>query len=217
MYVVADIGLGCYHAQCLVAHVLGMAGGEAHAHLRHSPCHGLKQLGESGFMSLVIHCAVTVDILSQQCHLLEPTVAQVTAFAQNALHITAALASTGIGYDAVVAEVVASAHDADEPPDVYSADALRHDVAIGLGERELHVDGLLPALHLRHHIGKRHIGVGAHHQVGVILLDELFLDALGHASQHSDDDTASLLLQTVKELQAAQNLLLGIVPHRACI
>ena len=63
-----------------------------------------------------------------------------------------------------------NAHDADEPPDVYSADALRHDVAIGLGERELHVDGLLPALHLRHHIGKRHIGVGAHHQVGVHVL-----------------------------------------------
>ena len=51
----------------------------------------------------------------------------------------------------------------------------------------------------------------------MMLLDEFFPDAFGHAAKHTDDEAAPLPLQTVEELQAGDNLLLRIVAHRASV
>ena len=113
---------------------------------------------------------------------------QVATLAQDAFHVAAPFAASGVRHDAVVAEVVASAHDADETRDVRTTDALRHNVAIGLCRRELHVDGLMPAFHLSDEVGQREIAVGTSHEVGIVLLNELFLDALSHTAKHTDDE-----------------------------
>ena len=213
MDVVADVRFFGNDAERLVAHIFGMGGGEAHPHLRHSTCHKAKQLGEGPLPAPPLgEClclaalgsfngnealpqrgsgegaSVAVHILPEQCDLLVATGLQVAAFAQDALHVATAFAASGVGDDAVVAEVVAAAHDADEARDVRSADALRHDIAVSLCGGELHVDSLLPAFHLCDEVGQRHIGIGAHYDVGMILFDELLTDALCHAAEHADDE-----------------------------
>ena len=57
---------------------------------------------------------VAVHVLSQQGNLLETTVVQIANLTQDAFGIAAALTSTGIRHDAVVAKVVATTHDAYE-------------------------------------------------------------------------------------------------------
>ena len=77
---------------------------------------------------------VAVYILPKQCNLLESLIPQIAHFAEDALHIAASLSSAGIGYYAVVAEIIAAAHDTDESSYlVADADTLRNHVLIGLG------------------------------------------------------------------------------------
>ena len=108
---------------------------------------------------------------------------QVAHFGKYALYVARALTTTGERNYAVVAEVVAAAHDADEAADAVTAYSSRNDVAIGLSLREHHVHGRSAILHLSYHVGKAQIGVRTAHQVGMVVLDEVVLDALCHAAQ----------------------------------
>ena len=203
--------------QGLVAHVLGMTGGEADTHLRDRSGHPLQQLWETGLLPLGICGPIAVDILSQESHLPESSVPQVHAFAQDTLHVPAPLPSARVGYYTIMAEVVASAHDAYKSAYVCTANTLGHHIAVGLGERQFHIDGFLSAFHLCHQVGQGHIGIRASHKVHMMLLDELIPDTLGHTAKHTYDNLVSLLLQTVEKLQSAQYLLLSIISHRACV
>ena len=111
-----------------------------------------------------------------------------------------------------MAEVVATAHNGYKAPYVCTADALRDNILISLGSGELHVDSLLSALYLRHHVGQRHVGIRTHYYISMMLLYELILHTLGHTAQYADNNLAALLLQAVQKLQPADNLLFGIIP-----
>ena len=65
---------------------------------------------------------VRVDILSQQRHFLVSFLFEVFYFLQDTFYVAASLTSPGIRNDAVMAEVVASAHDGDKARDVVAAD-----------------------------------------------------------------------------------------------
>ena len=140
---------------------------------------------------------------------------QVAHLAQNALHVAAAFASAGVRHDAVVAEVVASAHDAHKSAHVRSAYSLRHYVAVSLCGRQLDVHRLVSRLGLSYEVGQGEIGVGAGHEVGMMVLEQVFLHSLGHASQHSDNHSSALARHGVQGVEAVEHFLFGIVAHAA--
>ena len=150
VYLFAYIGFLGNDMQRLVTHILRMGSGEPHAHLRNLTRHKPEKTGEVDTGCIVgpfmIHRRpIRIHVLSEKCHLLEATVAQVAYLTQNALHITAPLSSTGIGHDAIMTEVVASAHDAHKAANLLSdGDTLGNDVTIGLRRRQLDVHCLLP-------------------------------------------------------------------------
>ena len=113
---------------------------------------------------------IGIHILSEQRDLLEATIAQVAHFTENALYVTRTLTATGIGHNAVVAEIVATTHDAHKPADACTMQALRHHVAIGLGGRQFDIDGLMACLSLRNKVGQRQISIRTSYQVAVVIL-----------------------------------------------
>ena len=212
------------HPQRLVAHVLGMTGGEADAHVGSLVGNEAKQFWKKYLSTLLSPLSsIRIYILPQQRYFLETTVAQVAHFAQDALHIATALTTTGIGHDAVVAEVIAATHDADKSANlVAEGHALRHHVAIGLSGRQFDVDGLMSRFCLSDKIRQRQIGIGTCHQVDTMLAEQVVLHPFGHATQHADNESLSRMCQIVTAdgvecFQTAIDFLLGIVTHRACV
>ena len=96
-----------------------------------------------------------------------------------------------------------------------AADARGDDVAISFRGRKLHVDGLLARLDGGNQLGQRQVGVGAYHEIHVMVGDEVVLHTLGHAAQDAHNEVRPLLLERMEELQAVQYLLLGVVADGA--
>ena len=63
-----------------------------------------------------------------------------------------------------------------------------HHVAVGFGEREVDVDGLLSHFGLRNEVGEGEIGVGAGYEVGMVLGEEVVFDAFGHTTEHTQNE-----------------------------
>ena len=215
--VAAHVGLFGNDVQRLVAHVLGVRGGEADAHAGRGLCHGAQQLREVDHRAVGPLEAVGVDVLPQQGDFLVAACLEVGHLAQDALHVAAALAATGIGHDAVGAEVIAPAHDGHEARNVVAAHARRHHVAIGLGGRQFHIDGLLPGFGGGNEVGQGEVGVGTCHQVHAVVGDEVVLHALGHTAHHAHQQVRTLLLERLEKVEAVEYLLLGVVADGAGI
>jgi len=216
--VAADIRLVGDGMKDIVRHVLRIGSGEAHAHLRHLACHHAQQFSEA---HSALHALsgwrkpVAVHVLPQQRHFLETSVAQVSHLAQYALHVAAALPAPRVGHDAVMAEVVASAHDAHESAHLVRADSLRHHVAIRLRLRQFYVYGIVSVLTLGNHVRQVKIAVGTAHQVGVMVLNEVVLHPLRHTSQYAEDKPSALLLLGVERLQPVVNLVFRVLSDAA--
>ena len=116
-----------------------------------------------------------------------------------------------------MAEIVAATHNAYEAAHLAVSDALRHDVAVGLGGRQLNVHGVVAVLTLCHHVGEVEVRVGTAHQVGMMVVDEVLAHALCHAAQDAQDDVAALLLLCVQSLQTAVYLVLRVFANGACV
>ncbi len=211
MQVVADVGVCGHGEQYLVGHVFGVGRREAYAHVGGGVGHNAEQVGKVGaFLSLFVAVPVAVDVLTEQGDFLESLAAQVGHLVENALHAAATFAATGIGDDAVGAEIVAAAHDADEARDAAVADARRDDVAVGLGCGELHVDGFLALLGSCDEVGKVEVRIRSGHEVGA-LRDEFFTHTFGHTSEHAYQQPPSglfalgrlaLVVERLEEAQA---------------
>ena len=202
----------------VLGHILWVRGGEAYSHIRYSLGYHVEELGKgkTAFLALARwRETITVYILSQQGNLLETTLLQIANLTQDALSIAAALTSTGIRHDAVVAKVVATTHDAYETAHSVATDALRHDVAVSLGLREFYVDGIGTHLALRNHIRQVEIAVWSANQVGIVVLDEVILHALCHAAQNAENHLSSLLLLCMQGVEAMINLVLCILADTA--
>ena len=100
----------------------------------------------------------------------------------------------------------------------------RHDVAIGLGGGQLHVHGWLTNLYGCHHLGQMEIAVWTTHEIGVMVLDQVVLHALGHTAQHAEDRLGIVGFRIVvgvtallseKRVKTMIDLVLGILAHRA--
>ena len=117
MNVIAEIGLGSNGIENVVAHILGIGSSEAHPHIGHSPRHLCQELGERNAIvgPLAIgQQTIGIDILTKECHFLEAFIVKIPHLAENALHVARPLTATGVGNDAIMTEVVAATHDADE-------------------------------------------------------------------------------------------------------
>ena len=218
--VAADVGMRGNDVERLVAHILGVRGGEADAHGRigfgHAGQEGRE--GNGGVVALGIGrmARVGVDVLSQQGDFFESALAEVAHFGQDALNVAAAFAPARVRHDAVVAEVVATAHDADESAYVSRMQTLRNDVFVGLGGGQVDVDSLLAQFGRGKELGQGEVGIGTGHQVGMVVLDEVLAYALGHASHDTDDErTGAVAAAVVEYLQAIEYFLLGIVANGA--
>ena len=131
------------------------------------------------------------------------------------MRVTAALTSAGIGYNAVVAEIVASAHDGYESAYMVSADTFRDDVAVGLGGGEFHIHRLVSGLHLGHQVGKRKVGIGTTYHINVMVLRKVLFGSLGHTAHNADEKPFFLLFHGVQRLQAVPYLLFGVLADGA--
>jgi hypothetical protein len=131
---------------------------------------------------------IAVNVLSQKRDFLETTVAEVAHFAEDAFHITAALTATGERHNAIVTEVVATAHDADKTANfVTQTDTLRYHITISLGCGEFHIDGLMAEFSLCNKVGECEIGIRSGHEITVVILQKVVLYALSHTAEDSDD------------------------------
>ena len=212
----ADIGVSGNHFYRVVAHVLGVGGGEAHAHIESRLGHGGEQRGKIGHGAVGGGVAVAVDVLPQQGHFAKSALPEVGHLAQDALQLAAALAPAGVRHYAVGTEVVAPAHDAHESAHAVAADAAGDHVAVGLGGTEGHIDGLFTGLYGRDEIGKVEIGVGTGHEVHPVVADERIFHTLGHTPYHSYYQPAPFAAaQRPEILQAREDLLLGVVADGA--
>ena len=91
------------------------------------------------------------------------------------------------------------------------------DLAVSLGRGKLDVDGLLALLGCGNEVGKVHVGIRAGDEVHVVLVEELLLDALGHAAEDADDEALLVLPQGMEILEAAVDFLLGVVADGASV
>ena len=165
---------------------------------------------------------IAVDVLSQKGDFLESFVVEVTHFAQDTLHVARTLTATGIGHDTIVAEVVAAAHDAHKTAHMGRPHAQGHDIAIGLSGGQLYIHGWLTDLYGCHHLGQMEIAIRTTHEIGMMVLYQVVLHALGHTAQHAEDrlgipgfgivvGVATLLGE--KSVETMIDLVLGILTH----
>ena len=87
----------------------------------------------------------------------------------------------------VGAEIVASAHYADESAHAVASESGGDYVAVCLGAAQLHVDGFLAGFHRCEQRGQVEVAVRPGHEIDTVIGDKVVFDALGHAADHSDD------------------------------
>ena len=131
-----------------------MGGGETYAHVGHGAGDCAEQLGEKHGLSVGGIETVGIDVLAEECHLATTMLLKVADFGQNALHVAAAFTATGIGDNAVMAEIVASTHDAYKATDFRAMETLGHDITVSFGQREFDIDGLVSRFSLSYKVGK---------------------------------------------------------------
>ena len=197
----AHIGHFRNNLQGFIAHILGVRSSEADAYARCRLCYGAQQHRESDNLPVRLLKTVRVDILPQQGHFLIAFSHQIRHFIQDTFHITAAFPSARIGDDAVGTEVIATAHDGDKAGDVVAADTRRYHIAVGLRCGQLHVNGFLTGFHSRNQIGQAEISIRPHHQVDMVVRNQVVLDTFRHTSQHTDNQILLFLLERMKKLQ----------------
>ena len=193
--VLANIRLFSNHAQRIVAHVLRMRRGKANAYAGNFVCHTAQELWKiNGFCRNCFACCrqmfgngktIGVDVLPQQRNFLVVLVAQVTHLTQDTLHVSRPFSTSCVGYDAVVAEVVASPHDTYETSYLAYEKPLRNHILIGFGLREFYIDCFVARFSLRNHVGKVQIRIGSTHQVGVMVVQQIVFHPFGHTAQHA--------------------------------
>ena len=197
----AHIGHFRNNLQGFIAHILGVRSSETDAYTRCRLCYGAQQHRESDNLPVRLLKTVRVDILPQQGHFLIAFSHQIRHFIQDTFHITTAFPSACIGNDAVCTEVIATAHDRDKAGDVVAADTRRYHIAVSLRCGQLHVNGFLTGFHSRNQIGQAEISIRPHHQVDMVVRNQVVLDTFRHTSQHTDNQILLFLLERMKKLQ----------------
>ena len=164
--------------------------------------------------------AVGVDVLAEEGDLFVTAGLQVAHFVEDGLHVTAALASAGIGHDAVGAEIITTAHDGHETAD-RTADTGWDDLAIGLGGTQFYIHRLMALFALREQVGDIKVGIGTRHEVHAEVLNQFLTHTLSHAADDADDLVAILDIRfAIMEMgfefaEAGFDFLLGVIADGA--
>ncbi len=185
MYVLAYIGVTGHRGDYLIAHILGMARCKSHSHIGSGLGHHCEQCGKVDRNAVRACIVVGIHILAKQRHLLESAFTQIGQFAQYAFSLAAALTASGIGHYAVGAEVVASAHDADEARHSVAGNLHRYYVTVGFGCGKFYIYSLLTRLHRCKQRRQVEIGIRAGHKIHSVVFDKVILNALGHAAYNA--------------------------------
>ena len=208
----ADVRHLRYHPQRLVAHVLRVRSGESYSHVGSRFRHFSKQRRE-----VYGAAEVRVHVLSQQGHLFKSPFVQVAHLSQYAIHVTASLPSSGIRHYAVVAEVVASSHDANKPAYFCSVQSLRHNILIRLRSREFNVYGLVSGFRLSDEVRQGKISVRSRHEVSVVVLQQVFLHPFRHTPEHPDYKFMSLFPFRIQSVESVIYFLFRIISYGASV
>ena len=188
-----------------------MRGGETDTHARSSFGYGAEQHREGNDFACRLLKTVRVDVLPQQGDFLVAFRHEVSDFVEDTFYVTAALTSTGVGDDAIGAEVVTATHDGHKSGDMIAADTRGNHVPIGFGGGKLHVDCFLTGFYGGNQVGQSQVGIRAYYEVDMMIRYQIILHPFGHTSQYAYNQVFLLFLQLVEKFQAVQNLLLRIV------
>ena len=155
---------------------------------------------------------IGIDVLSQQDNFLVAFVSQVSQFVENGGEVTATFASSRVRDDAVGAEVVASAHDANIAGKGFT-DARRDDVAVSFRFAKLNVDGVMALLNRPDEVGEVVVVVWTSDEVDTILVEEFVLESFRHAANHANEWFPVSLLGRLEFLDKREHFLLRIVTY----
>ena len=93
----------------------------------------------------------------------------------------------------------------------------RNHITIRLGSRQIYINGFLAGFHRSHQFRQSQIGIRSHHQIDMMMLDQIVFHTFCHATQYPNNQILLLFFQWVEEFQTVQNLLLRIIADRASI
>ena len=110
---------------------------------RKADSHGGNGFGNNGkkLRKTYVATLVAVDILPKQCNFLITFFLQILYFVQDAIYFSASLSAASVRDYTIVAEVVASAHNADKSANTIATNAFGNDIAVGLCCAEFYIDG----------------------------------------------------------------------------
>ena len=145
MNLLADIGM-CHHGfEQREWKVFGMRGGKPHTLDARYIRHGRDQLRK-----IPVAEPVGIDVLPQECNLLEPLLSDPLGFLNDPLWIAGTFTASSVGNHTETAEIVTAPHDGD--PCVHSVGSVRYHIVIGLIFRQIDCESLLiQPLFLREH------------------------------------------------------------------
>ena len=192
MNLLADVGMCHDGFQQRERKVFGVRGGKSHTfdawHIRDGCDQSCK---------IPVAESVRIDVLSQECDLLESLLGDPASFLNDSLWIAGTFTSPSVGDHTEAAEVVAASHDGD--PGVYPVVSVRYDIVIGFIFRKVDRESLLiQPLFLRvHRVADQHrqlaIGIRAGEHIDQRLNVRQFLfQVLRHTAQDADDQRALL-------------------------
>ena len=197
MYVLTYIIMGGNHTKRIVTHVFRMRCHKTDTHIGSLQSHAFQQHRESNSFILFFK-SIGIYILSQQGHFLKTLVTHIAYLIQDTLHIAATLTTTGIGYNTISTEIIASAHDRHKTGYMHASQFQRHDIFIGLLRGQFHIDCFFTMLHCSYQIRQIHIRIRSDNQVCMMHMDQFFLHPFGHTPQYTDNQR---LLFTFKRLE----------------
>ena len=129
--------------------------------------------------------------------------------------VAGTLGTAGVRHHAVGAYIVAAAHDGDESRYPVLVRAHGGDIGVGLFAGEQYVDLRAVRADGFQQAGQGTVGVGAHHQVYLVRVKELVLQALCHTAHDAHHQAGPIGTQPVEDLDAAPDALLGVVADAA--
>ena len=191
-----------------------MGRGKTDAEVRRNAGHFLQQPRKGDGLGPALP-QVAVHVLSQQRNFLVTFLIHVAGLAHDGSRVAGTLGPAGIGNHAVRANVVAAAHDGDEGRYPIAVCPHRGDVGVGLVAGKEHVNLRAVRADGIEKPGQRAVGVRTHDKVYLVRVQELVLQALGHAAYDAYDEAGLSLSQLMENLDAAPDALLGVVADAA--
>ena len=132
---------------------------------------------------------VTIHVLSKKRHFLETSIAQITNLAEDTLYVTTTLTTSGVRYNTIMAEIVATSHNTNEAANSGTMQTLGHNILVCLTCTEFNINSLMACLNslmaclgLSYQIGQREISIRTCNQVGMMVFQQIVFNTFCHTT-----------------------------------